>query len=219
MGVRVAALHPGGDERGGRTATGDLQPGALPLRPDATGLLRHRRPGEGHGHQRGVGVSQLPVPDHGLLRTGLLRRRRPRPRHRLHAGVERLALRGVVRAAPRPDRPPRDHLSRRPGGGGGRDPAQRRARLHLGHPPGAAARDRAAVAVGRGALGPDHGGDRRDRHRGVAARGELRNAEGSPRGTGAPAGGHLVRSAVPARRAPSGCGRATRCATRGSRSP
>ena len=58
------------------------------------------RPASGHGHQRGVGVAQLPVHDHRVLRPGVLPARIassdwPRP------GLERLAVRGVVlRAIP-----------------------------------------------------------------------------------------------------------------------
>ena len=55
------ALHPGRDERGGRPPARDLRPGAVPLRPDAAGLLRRRRPGARHGHQRRLGVGELPV--------------------------------------------------------------------------------------------------------------------------------------------------------------
>ena len=41
-------------------------------------VLRRRRPGRRHGRQRGLGVGQLPVPDHRVLRSGLLRGRRTR---------------------------------------------------------------------------------------------------------------------------------------------
>ena len=61
VGVRGRALHPGRHERRGRPAAGDLRARAVPLRPDAAGLLRRRRPGARHGHQRGLGVGQLPV--------------------------------------------------------------------------------------------------------------------------------------------------------------
>ncbi len=121
-----AALHPGRHERRGRPAARDGAGGAVPLRPDAPRLLRRRRPGARHGHQRGVGLGQLPVHDHGLLRAGVLRRQGPRPRPGLRAGLERLALRGVVLAAPGAHRPARHHVPRRPRAGGGRDPPQRR---------------------------------------------------------------------------------------------
>ena len=103
-----------------------VRPGAVPLRPDAAGLLRRRRPRARHGHQRRVGLGELPVHDHRLLRAGVLRRRGPRSRPGLCPRLERLALRGVVHTAPRADRAARDHLSRRPGAGRGGDPAQRR---------------------------------------------------------------------------------------------
>ena len=54
--------------------------GAVPLRPDATRLLRRRRPRARHGHQRRVGVGELPVADHRVLRQRVLRHRRPRAR-------------------------------------------------------------------------------------------------------------------------------------------
>ena len=49
------ALHPGRDERGGRPPPGDLRPRAVPLRPDAAGLLRHRRPGRATWTSTGSG--------------------------------------------------------------------------------------------------------------------------------------------------------------------
>ena len=70
---------------------------AVPLRPDAPRLLRRRRPRPRHGHQRRVGVGELPVADHRVLRSRVLQRPRPRARRRVHPRVERLALRGVVR--------------------------------------------------------------------------------------------------------------------------
>ena len=82
------------------------------------------------------------------------------------------------------------------GGGGGRDPAQRRAGLHLGHPARAAARDRAPVAVGPRALGPHHRGHRGDRHGGLAARGQLGDAQGAAGRTGPADRRHPVRPAV-----------------------
>ena len=55
-----------------------VRPRAVPLRPDAAGLLRHRRPRARHGHQRRLGLGELPVHDHRILRAGLLRRQGPR---------------------------------------------------------------------------------------------------------------------------------------------
>ena len=198
-----------------------VRAGAVPLRPDAARLLRRRRPGARHGHQRGLGLGELPVHDHRLLRPGLLRRQGPRARPGLRPGLERLALRGVVLAPPRAHRPARDHVSRRPRPRRGRDPPQRRPRLHVGHLPRAPARDRAALAVGPGALGPDHGGRGRDRHRRLAARRQLGPDPAAARGRhGRPAArGHALRPAVADRLRRVAVVRATRCATRRSRSP
>ena len=84
----------------GRTTRG-LAGRADPLRRDAARLLRHRRPRPRHGHQRRLGVGELPVADHRLLRLGVLALLRPRARPRGDARVERLVLRGVVLAASR----------------------------------------------------------------------------------------------------------------------
>ena len=77
LGVRRAAATP----RSGMNAVAgrrpeDRQGRAVPLRADAPGLLRHRRPHPRHGHQRGVGVAELPVDDHRLLRARCSRRRK-----------------------------------------------------------------------------------------------------------------------------------------------
>ena len=69
-----ARLHPGGDECGRRTPPRGHQGGADAVRRYAARLLEHRRPHRRHGYQRGVGVAQLPVDDHGVLRQGLLGR-------------------------------------------------------------------------------------------------------------------------------------------------
>ena len=117
------------------------------------GLLRRRRPRARHGHQRRLGVGELPLHDHRVLRPRLLRRQGPRPGPGLCQSVERLALRRVVLGAPRAHRPPRDHLPGRPGAGRGRDPPQRRTRLHLGDVPRATARNRACPPSGTGRTG------------------------------------------------------------------
>src|SRR5204862_3339028 len=44
---------------------------AVPVRGHAQGLLGHRRAHQGHGHQRRLGVGELPVHDHRLLRPRL----------------------------------------------------------------------------------------------------------------------------------------------------
>ena len=90
-----------------------LEGRADPLRRDAPRLLRRRRPRPRHGHQRRVGVGQLPVADHRLLRLGVLALQRSRARPRGDAGVERLVLRRVVLAASRPHRADGHHLPRR----------------------------------------------------------------------------------------------------------
>ena len=80
LGVRREALHAGRYERGGRPAARDREARAVPVRPDATRLLRRRRPCARHGHQRRVGVGELPVADHRLLRQRVFRCGRPRAR-------------------------------------------------------------------------------------------------------------------------------------------
>ena len=105
LGVRRQPLLPGRDERGGRTPSRVRHPGADPLRGHAPRVLGHRRPHRRHGHQRGVGVAQLPLPDHRVLGTGLLRGPGPRAGPGRHPGLERLALRGVVAALSRPHHP------------------------------------------------------------------------------------------------------------------
>ena len=84
-----------------------------------------------HGHQRRVGVAQLPVDDHRLLRARVLAVLRPRARARRHPGVQRLDVRGVVAAVPRPHHPARHHVALRPRDRRRGDPPQRRARLPL----------------------------------------------------------------------------------------
>ena len=152
-------------------AARDGEDGAVPLRPDAARLLRRRRPRPRHGHQRRVGVGELPVADHRVLRQRVLRRRRPRARRRVRprrgttgcsrSGTSRIPI-GSCRSASRILADPQ--MRRR------RDPPQRRTRLPLGDVPRTTARDRPAVAVGPRPLGPDHRGVRGDRHRDLAAR-------------------------------------------------
>ena len=101
LGVRRAALLPGRTQRGRRSQARGLEGRADALRRDAARLLRHRRPRQGHGHQRRLGVGQLPVADHRLLRPGVLAVLRPRARPRGHARLERLVPRRVVLAASR----------------------------------------------------------------------------------------------------------------------
>ena len=72
-------------------------------------------------------------------------------------------------AVPRALHPVGHHLSRRRREGGGRDPAQRRARLRGGEPAGAAAPHRVPVDLRR-VLGPGHARVRRDRHGHLHAR-------------------------------------------------
>ena len=67
VGVRRQALLAGRDERRGRSAARVRHPRADPVRGHAPRLLGHRRPHRRHGHQRGVGVPQLPVADHRVL--------------------------------------------------------------------------------------------------------------------------------------------------------
>ena len=87
------------------------------------------------------------------------------------ARLERLALRGVVRAVSRADHPARRCLPRRPLHGRRRDSAQRRPGLPVGDAAGAAARRRPALTLGARALGSDHRRLHRDRHRDLSPRG------------------------------------------------
>ena len=103
-----------------------------------------------------------------------------------------------------------------PGDGGRRDPPQRRARASPSVTlPRAPARDRPAVAVGRATTGI-RSSTRASRptpsislH--VGSSGMHAYPPGAP---AAPARRHAVRPAVARARAPSGCGRGTRCITR-----
>ena len=70
--VRRPGLLPGRAQRGRRPQARGLEGRADALRGDAPRLLRHRRAHPRHGHQRRVGVGQLPVADHRLLRRGVL---------------------------------------------------------------------------------------------------------------------------------------------------
>ena len=159
-------------------------------------------------------VGELPLTDHGVLRSRVLQHRRPRARRRVRPRLERLAVRGVVRATSRPHRPARHHVSRRPGDRGGRDPSQRRARVHVGDVPRTAARDRPPVAVGARPLGPDHRGVRGDRHRHLAARRELGRTTRLRRVRRAPSSARRCSASWRSARARSGCGRDIRWSTR-----
>ena len=98
----------------------DWQGRADPLRRDAPRLLRHRRPRPRHGHQRRVGVGELPVADHRLLRLGVLAllRSRARPRGARGRGTTGSSTSGTrrtptascrwaSRTSPTPSRAPR----------------------------------------------------------------------------------------------------------------
>ena len=106
----------------------------------------------------------------GLLRPRVLAARGSASSgYAVDARVQRLDVRGVVAAAPRPVHPARHHVPRRRRAGRGRDPPQRRARLRGRDAPRAPAPDRAPVDLRR-ALGPDHARVRGDRHRDLPAR-------------------------------------------------
>ncbi len=179
---------------------------AVPLRPDASGLLRPARARRRHGPGRDLGVAQLPVDDHRLLRPGVLVGLRPRRRPRRHAGVQRLDVRGVVAAGTRPVHPARHHLPRRRGEGRRGDPAQRRAWLRRREPVRAPAPHRLPVDLRR-VLGPGDARVRGDRHRDLSPRrlgGHGRRPARTAVGSGsAPACSASCRSP----RARSGCGR------------
>ena len=115
VGVRRAAPQPGRHERRRRSPARDGAGRAVPVRPDAARVLRHRGPGAGHGPQRRVGLDELPVDDHRVLRTGVLAVLGPRARAGHHPGVQRLGPRRVVAAPSRADHPARHHLAGRPG--------------------------------------------------------------------------------------------------------
>ena len=178
LAVRRPDLHPGRHERGGRPPPGDRSARAVPVRADAPGLLRHRGPHQGHGHQRRLGIGELPVDDHRLLRPGVLQRAGPRARHRVHQGVERLALStsGTSRIPTRIMPIGITFLA---------DPELAVAEIRrnaergftVGDLPRAAAPDRPAVAVGSRPLGPDHPGLRRNRHGDLPARRQLRHGD------------------------------------------
>ena len=79
-----------------------------------------------HGHQRDLGVAELPVDDHRLLRPRVLPGQGSGARLRRHPRVERLDVRGVVAAASRAHHPDGHHLAGRPRDRRRRDPPQRR---------------------------------------------------------------------------------------------
>ena len=112
----------------GATEHGEAR--AVPLRADAAGLLRRRRPRARHGHQRRLGVGELPVDDHGVLRQGVLPARTTRSSAPRHPGMERLGATRSGGGPPRPDHPAGHHVAHRPRAGRRGDPSQRRARLH-----------------------------------------------------------------------------------------
>ena len=170
----------------GRRRRGHGEARAVPLRPDAAGLLRHRRPRARHGHQRHLGVGELPVDDHRLLRPCVLQRQRPASSAlAVHRGVERLAVRGVV-----PGRTP--NASSRWASRTSPTPSRRSREIRRNADrgftsvtlPERPARHRPAVAVRSRPLGPDHPGLRRHRHGHLAARRPAR--AGTSRRPGAP---------------------------------
>ena len=137
----------------------DMRPGCY--EPAAA----RRRHGPG---QRAV-VDAVPVVP-ALLRPGLPRGQGPGPRARVRAGVERLHPRGVRRRLPGPVHPDDDHPAVGPGGGGGRDRADRGARRQVDRVLGEPDQARAAVDPLR-LLGPGVRGGERDRLRALDARG------------------------------------------------
>ena len=106
LGVRRQALPQLGAQRRGRKIQGGIQPGAVALPRDATGLLRPQGPHRRHGSSRHPRIAVLPhAPT--LLRTAVHGRQRPRVRVRLPPGLQRLDDRGVVRERSRPVHPAR----------------------------------------------------------------------------------------------------------------
>ena len=182
------------------------------------GLLRHRGPGAGHGHQRGVGLGQLPLPDHRLLRAGLLRRQRP-------ASSGWPASGPGTTGSSRPGTSPTRTGSSRSASPTSPTPSWPWPRSGA-TPPGASPRSPCPSGRTRSAC----------RRCGTARTGTPSStaivetdtvvslhvgSSGMPTGPAGRAGpaarGHPVRPAVAARRAPSGCGRATRSGTRASK--
>ena len=214
LGVRRADLLPGRPERGRRPQARGLEGRAHPLRRDAARLLRHRRPHHGHGHQRRLGVGELPVADHRLLRPGVLAVLRPRARPRGDAGVERLVPRGVVLALPGAHRSRwASRTSATPSRARPRSAATPSAGFTRGHAARAAAPHRHAVDLSPGWWDPI-----------IEACAETDTViclhVGSSGVVDLPAGRAGGRRSAPRcsassrwRRAPSGCGRATPCST------
>ena len=196
-----------------------VEHGAGPLRRDAPGLLRHRRPGRRHGPGRHLGLAVLPLAGRRVLRRRLLAGRRQGAGPGLPAGLERLAPRGVGRDPPRAHHPAAAALAGRRGRwprprcGPTRHagfkavsfpefPAQLRLPLHLQRP-----------------LGPLLRRLRGDRHRGVPPH---RGVGLGPAALARPAlraAAHRVPGQRAAGRRPNGCGPAWPCASRGCRWP
>ena len=113
-----------------------MEHGARPLRRNAARLLRHRRPHSGHGPRRHLGLAVLSFARLGFLRCGLLAGDGQGSRARLHAGLQRLASRGVGGNVPGSHHPPAAPLVGRRGGRRGRGQGQRSPRLQGGQLPG-----------------------------------------------------------------------------------
>ena len=121
-------------QRRGRAAQGGVRHRADRLRRDASGLLEHPRPHQGHERRRRAGLDVLPVVP-GLLGPGVRPGRRQGLRARRAAGLQRLARRRVVRRVSGPVHPhgPRPAVGprrRRRGGPAPRDQGRALGDLH-----------------------------------------------------------------------------------------
>ena len=96
LALRRQGGHQHRAERGGRPADRGVRHRAHLVRRDPLGLLRHPRPGPGHGRQRRDRLDVLPVVPQPL-RAALRQGDGPRPRPGRAAGLQRLAHRRVVR--------------------------------------------------------------------------------------------------------------------------
>ena len=195
-------------------------------RPPARGLAASSRPASTrcapgcydidarvrrHGHQRRVGVGELPVADHRLLRLGVLAllRSRARARGRRRRGTTGSSTSGT-RRTPSASSRWASRSSATPSWARRRSGATRRAGSPRSRCPEQPHRIGMPTDLLR-LVGSDHRRVRRDRHRDLPARRvDRRRRHPAGRADGA-ARRDAVRPARRSRRARSGCGRATRC--------
>ncbi len=218
LGLRGEPLPQRRAQRGGGPATRGVEHGAGPLRRDAPGLLRHRRPHPRHGPRRHLGLAVLPVARLGVLRRRLLAGEGQGPRAGLPARLQRLAPGGVGGDPPGPHHPAAAALAGRRGGGrrprcGPTRPAASRRSASPSSPPSCSCPPSSA------ATGTPSSPPARRRRRSSACTPARRPGPRCPRPTRrsscCPPSSRSTRSWPPA----NGCGRACRCASRACRSP